>query len=148
MTTVRPIAERDKERWSQLWVDYGVFYKENFGTDVIEGVWAWLLDPNHEIEGIVAVDDADHVIGFALYREHADTFTAGRALFLDDLFVDSAARGAGAGALLLSELAGIAAQRGARVIRWITAHDNATAQRLYDRVATKASWVTYEMAAR
>ena len=148
MTIVRPVAERDKTAWSRLWVDYGIFYKEQFGPEITDSVWAWLLDPSHEIEGIVTVDDADNVIGFALYREHADTFTAGRALYLDDLFVDPAARGAGAGALLLAELAVIAANRGARVIRWITAEDNATARRLYDRVATKATWVTYEMAAR
>jgi hypothetical protein len=30
-------------------------------------------------------------------------------------------------------------------VRWITAADNATAQRLYDRVATKTAWVTYDL---
>jgi hypothetical protein len=29
-------------------------------------------------------------------------------------------------------------------LRWITAADNVTAQKLYDRIATRTSWVTYE----
>ena len=30
-------------------------------------------------------------------------------------------------------------------LSWITAADNADAQRLYDELATRTSWVTYEM---
>jgi hypothetical protein len=30
-------------------------------------------------------------------------------------------------------------------VRWITAEDNARARRLYDRVAQKTHWVTYEI---
>ena len=31
------------------------------------------------------------------------------------------------------------------VVRWITAEDNARARALYDRVATRTHWVTYEI---
>jgi hypothetical protein len=30
-------------------------------------------------------------------------------------------------------------------LRWITAADNERAQRAYERVATRTSWVTYEV---
>jgi hypothetical protein len=30
-------------------------------------------------------------------------------------------------------------------LRWITADTNETAQALYDKVATRTRWVTYEM---
>jgi hypothetical protein len=31
------------------------------------------------------------------------------------------------------------------VLRWITGQDNATAQRLYDTLAKRTSWLTYDM---
>jgi hypothetical protein len=30
-------------------------------------------------------------------------------------------------------------------VRWITAENNETARRLYDRVAQKTEWVTYDL---
>ena len=41
--------------------------------------------------------------------------------------------------------AALARERGWSVVRWITAEDNATAQRLYDRHATRTPWVTYDL---
>jgi len=43
-------------------------------------------------------------------------------------------------------VADLAAQRGASVVRWITAADNAHARALYDELATRTPWVTYDMA--
>ena len=40
-----------------------------------------------------------------------------------------------------------AAEVGHGGVAWITADDNATAQQLYDRIAKRTSWVTYEMGA-
>jgi len=37
-----------------------------------------------------------------------------------------------------------ATKQPAGTLRWITASDNLTAQALYDQVATRATWVTYE----
>jgi hypothetical protein len=31
------------------------------------------------------------------------------------------------------------------VVRWITAKDNETARKLYDAVAQKTKWVTYDL---
>jgi hypothetical protein len=31
------------------------------------------------------------------------------------------------------------------VVQWVTAQDNTTAQKLYDEVADRTSWVTYEI---
>ena len=33
---------------------------------------------------------------------------------------------------------------GGGTMRWITAADNTSAQKLYDRIATRANWVVYE----
>src|SRR5690554_5325755 len=101
MVHIRPIEAHDSERWRELFLDYGTFYKTAFSDDVLDGVWAWLLDPTHPVDGVVAVNADGVVVGFAMYREHPDTFSAGPTLYLDDLFVDPSARGTGvAGAML------------------------------------------------
>lgn len=148
MTAIRAIETGDSDRWRKLFAAYGVFYKTSFDDEVLDGVWAWLMNPDHQINALVAADDSDTVIGFALYRAHPDTFTAGSALYLDDLYVDPGSRGTGAATALLERLALIAGKAGAEKVRWITAADNARAQRVYDRIATKADWVTYELDAR
>ena len=65
--------------------------------------------------------------------------------FLDDLFVDPAARGAKVGERLLERLNEISVERGWNKIRWITADDNYRARTLYDRLAVKTAWNMYEM---
>src|SRR5690554_6054374 len=145
MVHIRPIEAHDSERWRELFLDYGTFYKTAFSPEVLDGVWAWLLDPSHPVNGLVATNDQGIVVGIAMYREHPDTFTAGPTLYLDDLFVDPAARRSGVAGAMLSSLRELARARGIAQVRWITAGDNAHAQAAYERIARKTDWVTYEM---
>jgi ribosomal protein S18 acetylase RimI-like enzyme len=145
MASIRTIDAHDSERWRELFSDYGVFYETAFTPEVLDGVWAWLLDPTHPVSGLVATNEDGVVIGFAMYRAQPDTFTAGPALYLDDLFVDPSARGKGIASQMLGRLSDIAREQGATQVRWITAADNVSAQHAYNRVARKTSWVTYEM---
>ena len=84
-------------------------------------------------------------IGLAHVREFARPLDGSTGLYLDDLFVLPDARGEGAGTALLEKLRDLAQERGLSVVRWITAKDNQTARRLYDRVAEKTKWVTYDL---
>lgn len=140
---VRPVAARDAARWRELFAAYGAFYGTTFAPAVLDGVWAWLMDDAHPVHALVAERDGV-VIGFAHVRDQPDTFTAGPGWFLDDLFTDPSSRGAGAATALLGAIEEHARAEGGGTVRWITAADNAAAQRLYDRVATRTTWVTYE----
>jgi GNAT superfamily N-acetyltransferase len=142
-TTVRPLAEGDAARWRELFHAYGVFYETEFTGEVLERVWAQLLADGSGIDGLVAERDGQ-VVGIAHYRSHPDTFSGGRDWFLDDLFVDPEVRGTGAGRALIEAIAEMSAGTGGS-LRWITADSNETAQALYDKVATRTRWVTYEM---
>lgn len=143
--TIRGIQTGDHEAWRRLFRDYGVFYETQFSEDALERVWALLLDEGSGIRAIVAEQDGA-VVGFAHHRSHFDTFTGGRDWYLEDLYVHPDARGAGIATALIERLAGLARETDhAGSLRWITAADNARAQRVYDRLATKTTWVTYEM---
>lgn len=137
---IRSIEPADHDQWARLFVDYGVFYETAFTDEVVESTWRRLLDPAEPIDALVAeVDGA--VVGFAHYRSHPDTFSTGRDWFLDDLFTDPAARGTGVATQLIEHLTAIADG----TLRWITAESNTTAQSVYDKLATRTTWVTYEV---
>ncbi len=140
---VRPVAASDSARWRELFAAYGAFYGTALSPDVLDGVWDWLMDDAHPVHALVA-EKGGTVIGFAHVRDQPDTFTARPSWFLDDLFTDPSSRGSGAATALLGAIEEHARAEGGGTLRWITSADNATAQRLYDRVATRTQWVVYE----
>ncbi len=141
---IRELTAHDLAAWRELFRAYGVFYETQFSEDVLDRVGGILLTPGSGVDAIVAEDDGT-LVGFAHYRRHPDTFTGGSDWYLDDLYVDPAARGAGTGTALIEALAALAREssEGGK-LRWITAADNERAQRVYDRIATRTTWVTYE----
>jgi len=142
--TIRPIEARDHDGWVALFTAYGVFYETEFTEPQIETVWGWLMDQAHPHNAWVAELDGK-VVGFAHLRRHSDTFTGGPAWFLDDLFTAPEARGHGVATDLIAALRAHADANGGGTISWITADDNITAQSVYDKLATRTRWVTYEL---
>jgi ribosomal protein S18 acetylase RimI-like enzyme len=140
---IRPIAIGDRAAWQELFRAYGVFYETEFSDGVFDRVWAWLRDPEHEVSALVA-DDSGELVGFAHIRRLSDTFTGGPGWFLDDLYVAPEQRGRGIARDLIERAARDGAAAGGGTLSWITAADNTTGQRLYDRIATRTTWVTYE----
>ncbi len=147
-TRVRELEQRDRAAWQQLYAGYGDFYKTPLSEEKADRVWAWLMDPDYEAFGLVAVDDSDTPIAIAHFREFARLLADGIGIYLDDLFTAANARGTGAGTALIGRLEEIARERGAEIVRWITANDNFVGQKLYDRLATRTMWVTYDLAVK
>jgi GNAT superfamily N-acetyltransferase len=146
MTAVRPLESRDRDAWQVLYSGYGDFYQTPLSDEKADRVWAWLMDPGYEAFGLVAVDENDSPVALAHYRQFARLLADGTGIYLDDLFTAPAARGTGAGTALIGRLEQIAHERGAGMVRWITASDNVVGQKLYDRLATRTQWVTYDLA--
>jgi GNAT superfamily N-acetyltransferase len=143
--SVRPLREDDTADWRRLFTEYGAFYKTDFTADVLDRVWAIVIDPAGAVNAFVAELDG-LVVGLAHYRSHPDTFSGDLDWFLDDLYTSPEARGHGVATALIERLAAKAratAPNGS--LRWITAADNTTAQRVYEKVSTRTSWVTYEV---
>ena len=140
--TVRALRADDRDAWRELYRGYAAFYEQS--DAMLETTWGWLLDPDHEVEGLVA-EDGGRVIGLAHFRPFSRPLAASVGGYLDDLFVAPDARGSGAADALLEGVREIAQDRGWTVVRWITADDNHRARSKYDQVATRTMWVTYEM---
>jgi GNAT superfamily N-acetyltransferase len=143
--SVRPLDTADEQSWRVLFRGYRDFYRLPADEAVVSRVWDWLMDPDHETSGLVAVAEGK-VVGIGHYRSFARPSTGTVGLWLDDLFTPPEARGKGVGRLLIERLTAIARSEGCSVVRWITADDNHQAQALYDSVATRTHWVTYDAA--
>lgn len=141
-TTVRDIAPADQDAWRPLFHAYGVFYETDLPGEVLDHVWAALQ--RGAIRGYVAERDG-RIVGFAHVRTHTATFAVGEDWYLEDLFVDPQVRAGGVGTAILEHLVTVARAEGGGTLRWVTAESNTTAQRVYDKLATRTSWVTYEV---
>lgn len=141
---IRRPHRRDRADWERLYAAYADFYHVPQSAEMRARVWGWLHDPAHEIECLVAEGDSG-LVGLAHFRPYALPLDASTGGYLDDLFVDPAARGSGAARALIEAIAAEGRARGWTALSWITAEDNARARALYDKLATAAKWKTYEM---
>lgn len=141
---IRAVAAADRTAWDRLYAGYAAFYKVTQTEQMRDTVWSWLMDAGHSTNGLVAELDGV-VVGLAHYRSFARPLSASTGGFLDDLFVNPDLRGSGAAAALIKGLEDLGRAKGWTVIRWITADDNYRARGLYDRVADKTKWVTYDI---
>lgn len=141
--TVRNIQSADEQRWRELFRGYRAFYKLAESEVAVSTVWSWLMEPSHEVRGLVAEIDGE-IVAIAHFRRFARPSTGTVGLWLDDLFSAPGIRGGGAGRALIQRVAEIAGEEGCSVIRGITAEDNHQAQALYDKVGTRTHWVTYD----
>jgi GNAT superfamily N-acetyltransferase len=141
-----PLEQRHRAEWERLYAGYAAFYKVDQTPEMRATVWGWIHDPAHEVKGLVAEDAEGRAIGLAHYRPFARPLRATYGGFLDDLFVDPAARGTRVADALIARLVEIGREKGWNVIRWITADDNYRGRGVYDRVATRTMWITYDAA--
>jgi len=142
--TIRPLTPEDKAGWELLYAGYAKFYGVTQTAQMRQTVWDWLQDDTHEVNGLVAEREGE-LIGLAHFRPFYAPLAAQKRGFLDDLYVDPAARGSGAAAALIKGVSDEGRKCGWALIRWITAENNYRARGLYDQVATQTPWVTYDI---
>jgi len=74
------------------------------------------------------------VVAYALFFTNYSTFLAKPGLYLEDLYVKPAYRGNGVGKALLTDLAGLALERGYGRFEWTVLDWNQNAIRFYERM--------------
>jgi GNAT superfamily N-acetyltransferase len=142
MTTVRTLSPGDEAAWRRLWASYLRFYRAEVPEAVTAGTFARLLDPASGMGGLVAEDDGG-VIGICNWVMHASTWSLAPTCYLQDLYVDPAARGSGAAKALILACEGVAREAGCFRLYWLTQEFNAPARSLYDTVAQRTSFIVY-----
>lgn len=142
--TIRPLAPADRAEWEVLFEGYADFYGVPQTAQMRATVWGWLTDPDHTSNCFVAQMDGK-LIGFTHFRPFASQLRAITNGFLDDLFVSPDTRGSGAAQALIDAVSAHGRAQGWGTIRWITADDNYRGRSVYDRVATRTQWITYDI---
>ena len=148
--TVRHVRADEFDAWTRLFRGYADFYNWPTSDDHQRRIWGWIHD-DRTVEALVAVrvDAAGREIGapegLAHLREWVRPLRGAVCGYLDDLYVEPSVRGRGAVQALYAEMNRLARERGWAIIRWTTADDNYRARNFYDKVATRTTWITYDM---
>ena len=141
---IREISIKDKESWRKLYKGYADFYKSPINDKILDTVWSWLMDENHEVKGIVYEVDGN-LTALAHYRAMPRPLKGKYIGFLDDLYVDPAYRNQKIAQKLMNEIKAISKSEKWDLVRWITRQDNIKAKSLYDKISEKTNWDVYEM---
>jgi len=140
---IRPIERRDESRWRVLWDAYTRFYEREPSEPLTASTWERVFDPSVPVHAIAAEDADAGVVGIANYLIHASTSALRPVCYLQDLFVDPAARGSGVGAGLIDFLVAEMTTEGWSRLYWHTKEDNHRARSLYDKYTRQSGFLRY-----
>ena len=141
---IREIKLDDKEEWKVLYKEYADFYKVEMNDKILNTVWEWIHDKNHDVSGLVCIKD-NKIVGIAHYRKMPSPLRGKNIGFLDDLFVDPKYRRNGFGEQIIKELKAISKRNNWDLVRWITRDNNTIAKSLYEKLSKKTNWEVYEL---
>ena len=138
----RKLSAEDRDQWQELYDGYLDFYETVLTQAAKDLVWERLI--SGAIQGLVAEADG-HLVGISHFHFQISTWVEVSNCYLEDLFVDPAHRGKGIARALITTIEKAAKSAGCSEMYWITRATNATAQALYDQVATKTDFLRYEI---
>lgn len=143
---IRTVEARDFDAWRPLWDGYNAFYGRSGATaladDITRTTWARFLDAHEPVHALVAEAEG-RLLGLAHSLFHRSTTRIEPTCYLQDLYVDDTARGAGVGRALIAAVADRARAAGAFRLYWQTHESNADARALYDKVAARTGFLVY-----
>jgi GNAT superfamily N-acetyltransferase len=140
---VRPIQPNDEANWRRLWTGYLQFYQTSVPEAVYITTFARLLgDDPQDFSALVAEVDGE-LLGLTHYLFHRHAWKIENVCYLQDLYVDPAARGLGLGRKLIEAVYARADAAGTPQVYWLTQDFNTQARQLYDRVAKVTPFIRY-----
>lgn len=143
---IRPVQRSDFAEWKLLWDGYNAFYgrvgKTALPDAIINTTWSRFFDGYEPMHALVA-EQAGELLSLAHFLFHRSMIELGSVCYLQDLFTLEAARGKGVRHVLIEEVYRYAQEAGSNRVYWLTHETNATAMKLYDKVADKSGFVVY-----
>jgi len=141
---IRAVNAADHDQWSSLWRADLQSDKTELPPEVYAAPGQRRLDPDTRMHSALAFQ-GDEAIGLVNFLYHKTFWDKRDRCYLNDLYVSTDARGAGAGETLIRYVDTHAAGCGAQEVYWLTAKATLTARRLYDRVATLTPFIKYKI---
>ena len=138
---VAPLLASQKVRWLQLWGEYQTFYGVSLPEAATESAWQRIQ--NGRVRGLGAHDKSNRLIGIVHFLFQEDTWSTASACYLQDLYVEAEARGAGCARRLIEAVAESSKAAGCNPPYWLTHETNAAARLLYDRLAQNQGFIQY-----
>jgi GNAT superfamily N-acetyltransferase len=145
---VRDLTAGDWPAWRRMWSANCAHYGASMPEAGDRELWRRIMDPEHPVGALACgAPDADGtLVGLAHYVVHPHTFSDRMVCYLEDLWVEPAARRAGVGRRLIDALVARGREQGWRRLYWHTEADNVAGRALYDRVARLTNYVRYDIA--
>lgn len=140
--TVRPVLPGDRAEWDRLWGLYLAFYETTLPQAQYDLSWERLFDPAEPMFGYLA-EVAGKPHGLVHIVFHRSFWLDGQSCYLQDLYADADLRGTGIGRALIEHVYKVAHDAGSTRVHWLTQYGNATARRLYDRIADESGFLQY-----
>jgi GNAT superfamily N-acetyltransferase len=138
---IEPLTPADRGRWEVLFRGYIEFYERTLPDERYEQAWRE-FQAGQRMHALGARLHGE-LVGIVHFFVHANT-SGPDVCYLQDLFTATESRGHGAATALIEAIAAWAAQRGCMRLYWSTHESNATARRVYDRVAENRGFIRYE----
>jgi GNAT superfamily N-acetyltransferase len=141
---IRKPSQADEPEWRRLWGLYLKFYETSLAEEVYQTTFARLLSgSDNEFSGLIALRDGQPV-GIAHFLFHRHCWRVENVCYLQDLYVDEAIRGTGAGRALIEAVYQQADRAGCPNVYWLTQDANEVGRRLYDRIAKVTPFIKYQ----
>jgi GNAT superfamily N-acetyltransferase len=132
--TLRPAEPRDLDAIVALITELAEFERLTHLLDVTVGKLEPHLFGDRPAAECVVAEVAGEVVAFALFFTNFSTFLAQPGLYLEDLYVRPAHRGAGVGKALLGHLGRLSLDRGCGRFEWSVLDWNANAIEFYQKL--------------
>ncbi len=128
-----------------MWDGYNRFYgRPALPAEITEITWSRFFDPAEPVHALVAEQDGT-LLGMTHYLFHRSTTLINHSCYLQDLFTIETARGKGVARALIKAVRDQANIAKSERVYWQTHETNATAMKLYDKIAERTGFLVYRL---
>jgi ribosomal protein S18 acetylase RimI-like enzyme len=156
-TTLRKLTPQDHARWQTLWDAYTRFYEREPSPAITAHLWQRIhaapqssaAAAHASVHAIAAVQTTasgqEHIVGIAHYLPHENTSQLTPVCYLQDLYVDPAARASGVGKQVIDWLITECKAQNWSALYWNTRETNYRARALYDKYVPQSGFLVYRI---